>query len=666
LFELDGYYTNDIVAYENQAGLPAVPLSNVPVNGFNLTPSTNSSHVLEVSLDIEMVISMAPSVARILVYEAPFDQHAEDDVLARIAEDNLAQQISCSWDFHADGVTLQFLQQMAAQGQSFFQASGDGGAYVGGINLRDRIEPNGDIPYLTSVGGTTLTTSGPGGFWLSETVWNNNTSGQGTNASGGGISTNYAIPCWQTNTSMTSNGGSIWMRNSPDVAAPADNIWVMYNDGESTSAWGTSAAAPLWAGFTALANETAASNGYPRVGFLNPALYRAGNKNYSAFFHDITTGNNTNMASPSLFQAVPGYDLCTGWGSPKGMNLIRWLVFTNDDLRVSPGADFSLGGAAGGPFNPTNQTFLLRNTGASSLSWSAASESAWLTVSPDEGILAAGASTNITVNLAPAAAGLPEGYYSGNIVFRNDTVGSRRLRAFTLQVGLWSATFDDLGSKGNGRVPPGYAGLDWSNFYFLNAVETTDSPSGYQNGMISPPNVIYNGGGNSARIIGVTPFDLLSAYVTAAWRDNLTLKVTGWDGSVASFTITTNLSTTTPTLVRFNFFGVDRVDFETSGGTTISTYPGSGREFAMDNLLVVSHLAGSSSPPLQASGLSGGAVGLGWTAQMGQTYQVQYATSLSPPKWTPLGWPITATNAFLNATDSLPSQQRFYRLLLFP
>ncbi len=126
----------------------------------------------------------------------------------------------------------------------------------------------------------------------------------------------------------------------------AQNIWVIYNNGDSTSAWGTSAAAPLWAGFTALVNETAAAD---RVGFLNPALYRAGNKNYSAFFHDITTGNNTNMASTNLFHAVPGYDLCTGWGSPKGMNLIRWLVFTNDYLSVSPGTDSSLGGRLAGP-----------------------------------------------------------------------------------------------------------------------------------------------------------------------------------------------------------------------------------------------------------------------------------------------------------------------------
>jgi hypothetical protein len=666
LVELDGYYTNDIAAYENQAGLPAVPLVNVSVDGFDMTPSTNNSRVLEVSMDIEMVISMAPGLAEVLVYEAPIGQPAANDVLARIANDNLAQQISCSWELNADATTLQYLEQMAAQGQSFFQASADGGAYVSGIDPRYGHEPNGDIPYLTSVGGTTLTTSGPGGFWLSETVWNGYTSGQGTNASGGGISTNYMIPYWQTNTSMASNGGSIFMRNSPDVAMPAQNIWVIYNNGHSGSSWGTSAAAPLWAGFTALVNETAASNGFQRVGFLNPALYRAGNENYGAFYHDITTGNNTNMASPNLFHAVPGYDLCTGWGSPKGMNLIRWLVFTDDYLTVSPGTDFSLGGAAGGPFNPTNQTFLLQNTGASNLSWSAASESAWLTVSPSAGILAAGVSTKVTVSLAPVATNLAQGYYSGNIVFRNDTVGSEKLRAFTLLVGLLPATFDDLGGGGNRPVPPGYAGLDWSNFDFLDAVDTTASPSGYQNGMISPPNVIFNVSGKPASIIGVTPFDLLSAYVTAAWRDHLTLEVTGSAGGVANFTITTNLSTTTATPVQFNFFGVDRVDFQTSGGTAISTYAESGYQFAMDNVLVVSDSPGAPSPLLQASGLSRGAVGLGWMAQMGRTYQVQYTTTLSPPDWAALGSPITGTNVHLNATDSFPSQQRFYRLLLFP
>ena len=87
---------------------------------------------------------------------------------------------------------------------------------------------------------------------------------------------------------------------------------------------GTSCAAPLWAGFTALVNQQAAAAGQATVGFLNPALYAIGKgASYTSNFHDITTGNNFSSSSPSKFSAVAGYDLCTGWGTPNGTNLIN-------------------------------------------------------------------------------------------------------------------------------------------------------------------------------------------------------------------------------------------------------------------------------------------------------------------------------------------------------
>ncbi len=85
----------------------------------------------------------------------------------------------------------------------------------------------GDTPFITEVGGTTLTTSGTGGPYSSETVWNWNNG----NGSGGGISTQYAIPAWQQSVSMTANMGSTTMRNVPDVAMTADNVYVRA-DGE--------------------------------------------------------------------------------------------------------------------------------------------------------------------------------------------------------------------------------------------------------------------------------------------------------------------------------------------------------------------------------------------------------------------------------------------------
>src|SRR5262249_5718293 len=132
-----------------------------------------------------------------------------------------------------------------------------------------------DSTNITCVGGTTLTMTGSGLARASETVWNYNVFG-GANAnvgSGGGISTFYHIPPWQTNVSMAANSGSTMFRNIPDVALTADSVYVAFDNGSSGGFAGTSCAAPLWAGFCALVNQQAiAARGRP-VGFLNPALY---------------------------------------------------------------------------------------------------------------------------------------------------------------------------------------------------------------------------------------------------------------------------------------------------------------------------------------------------------------------------------------------------------
>jgi uncharacterized repeat protein (TIGR01451 family) len=117
------------------------------------------------------------------------------------------------------------------------------------------------------------------------------------------------------------------MRNIPDVAMIASQVLVRYNNGSQTSVAGTSIATPLWAAFVALCNQQAVSAGSPLVGFINPAIYALGQTaGYTTSMHDITTGNNTNSGSPTQFFAVAGYDLCTGWGSPNGSNLINALA----------------------------------------------------------------------------------------------------------------------------------------------------------------------------------------------------------------------------------------------------------------------------------------------------------------------------------------------------
>ena len=424
LLEFDGYYSNDIAAYESQAGLPSITLTNVPINGGVSIPG---SGVDEVSLDIEMAISMAPGVSKIIVYEGPNGSTAWSTILSRIANDNSAQQVSCSWGSGPpDSTSEQIFKQMATQGQSFFNASGDTNAFTGAIPFPS------ESTNITQVGGTTLTT-GPGGSYASERVWN---WGGGTGSSGG-ISTTYSIPIWQQGINMTTNHGSTTMRNVPDVALTADNIYVVYNNGHSSPFYGgTSCAAPLWAGFTALVNQQAASVGRPVVGFINPAIYAIGkNGNYTADFHDITTGDNTWSSSPTNFYAVVGYDLCTGWGTPAGQSLIDALVGLTDPLGVTPSTNFSAISPLSGAFNVTSQTYLLTNWGVASLSWSLVNTSSWLNASAISGTLTpGGGSSTVTISLTSATTNLGIGTYIANVWFSNVTTHVAQNRQFTMQV----------------------------------------------------------------------------------------------------------------------------------------------------------------------------------------------------------------------------------------
>jgi subtilase family serine protease len=328
LLQFDGYFPSDITAYESSAGLPNVPLQNVLLNDISGVGNNN----VEVALDIEMAVSMAPGLSAIIVYEG----QSGNTILNRMATDNLAKQLSASWTFGVNSSTDQIFQQFQAQGQSYFNASGDNGAYSGAISTPC------DSPYITAVGGTTLTT-GSGATWSSEKAWNWLNTGRGNAGTGGGISTRYGIPTWQQGIDMTSNQGSATMRNIPDVAMIADNVFVISDNGKQSFVGGTSVASPLWAAFMALVNQQAAARGNPPVGFLNPAVYAIGKgASYASAFHDIQAGNNTNSSSPALFSATSGYDLATGWGTPIGLNLINLLapainsrVVTNDTVTLA-------------------------------------------------------------------------------------------------------------------------------------------------------------------------------------------------------------------------------------------------------------------------------------------------------------------------------------------
>ncbi|HUD83526.1 MAG TPA: choice-of-anchor tandem repeat GloVer-containing protein, partial [Candidatus Saccharimonadales bacterium] len=422
ILEFDsGYYQSDITAYELLAGLPNVPVSAVLLDGYNGGPGNGNT---EASLDVEMAISMAPGLAGVIVYEGS----TTDDILNRMATDNLAKQIAASWTYATDANSDQIFLQFAAQGQSFFNASGDGDAYTGAV------DPPTDDPNITIVGGTTLTTASAGGAWASETVWNRG----GGVGSGGGISTRYAIPTWQQGISMTANQGSTTMRNLPDVALTAENIYVIYGGGQSEGVGGTSCAVQLWSAFTALMNQLAVTNGEPTVGFINPAIYAIGNGSnvlsYTTLFHDTTNGNNEKASSPTRFVAVPGYDLCTGWGTPNGGSLIT-AVGLPEPLQITPLTVAIFSGPVGGPFAPATQTYTLTNSGPGSLHWSLANTSSWFTVSPMAGtIVEGGPPDTVTVSVTSTAASLPAGSYSAALRFTNLGDNSGQTRQLTLAV----------------------------------------------------------------------------------------------------------------------------------------------------------------------------------------------------------------------------------------
>jgi hypothetical protein len=398
LLEFDGYYTNDITAYESQAGLPFVPLQNLLFNGFSGTPGANDA---EVSLDIEVAIAMAPGLSSVMVYEGI----SANTMLNRMATDNRAKQLSSSWTFGINGTTENIFRQLAAQGQSLFQASGDDGAYSGTVDMPA------DDPNLTVVGGTTLSTAGPTGAWTGETTWNWASVGQGNSSTGGGVSTVYPIPTYQTGLSMSANQGSTTLRNLPDVALTADNIWVIWNNGSKGYFGGTSAAAPLWAGFTALVNQQSVANGRSTVGFINTALYAiAKGTNYGACFHDIRTGNNTNSSSPTKFSAVAGYDLCTGWGTPAGQPLINALaggsnlppVFNHNPF-LAPAAN------AGQPATGSIANQARDPNPAEPLTFAKLSGPSWLAISPGGALSGTPATADLGTNVFQVSVSEPAG-----------------------------------------------------------------------------------------------------------------------------------------------------------------------------------------------------------------------------------------------------------------
>ena len=449
--EFETYYAADLTNYVTTAlGLPAARTPAVTIVPINGTPTQNESgdNGEECSLDLEVSFAMAPGVTNLVVF-AGGPNASFDAIFATMVEPAYTNilQFSCSWGggTAADATSETLFQQMQAQGQSFYNASGDNGAFPQGAATLPS-----DSPSITQVGGTSLSLgAAPTYAWTGETAWDDVSGATVATAScvasSGGFSAYYPIPYWQTNFSYLDSTGTnqasrSW-RNFPDVSANGErDNEIIADNGRQESGWGGSSfAAPEWCGFTALLNQRQQlinpGTGKP-VGFLNPALYALARQPnaYTTYFHDPVGGNNLNSGSPAAFFCTAGYDLVCGIGTPMGVGLINALVPQYDPLVVAPAAGFAASGFAGGPFSGAPQTLTLSNSGASSLTWSLINTSAWLTVSVSNGALAVAHQTNLTVSLTSAANSLGVGPYAATILFSNQTTHVGSARSFSLQV----------------------------------------------------------------------------------------------------------------------------------------------------------------------------------------------------------------------------------------
>jgi subtilase family serine protease len=303
VFELGAYNPQDIQTYFTRIGAPFnVPITNVAVNGIDVT-CTTTCHDAEQALDIEEVISMAPGLNQLVYYGG----RQPISILARMASDDICATLSVSWGWKPrPKLDEPVLQEMAAQGQSLLVASGDDG-----FRLKRGVVWPADDAWAIAVGGTDVRTQGAGGPWAAERGWR---------FSGGGPSPDgIALPVWQAGSVNSANGASPTLRNVPDIAADADTDNYSCYDGRCRGGnGGTSYAAPLWAGFVALANQQAAASGLPSIGFFTPALY--------ARAIDLETLHDETLGFNGKYYAQPGFDLVTGLGSPFGAMTIGGLL----------------------------------------------------------------------------------------------------------------------------------------------------------------------------------------------------------------------------------------------------------------------------------------------------------------------------------------------------
>jgi subtilase family serine protease len=348
VYELEPYTPADIAAYQSCYGTHA-SVSSISVDG-----GAGSDQAGEAALDIEQVVGLAPR-ATVLVYEGPNSTSSSPgsgyyDTWSTLIGQDRARVVSASWgqcealvaptDAQAESTLF---EEAAAQGQSIFSAGGDEGSedcnhQTGFLpDTRLAVDDPSSQPFVSGVGGTTLNSPGPR---PTEQVWNSGGGlgglfGTAPGAGGGGQSSLWGIPSYQSGAASSLHVVQSSSRETPDVSANADpnTGYLIYWNGSGNfsgpSGWqgigGTSAAAPVWASAIALINASKACGG-ALVGFANPALYRAAAHAYGQDFNDITSGNNDfTGTNAGRYTAASGFDMASGLGTPNASALVGTL-----------------------------------------------------------------------------------------------------------------------------------------------------------------------------------------------------------------------------------------------------------------------------------------------------------------------------------------------------
>jgi hypothetical protein len=334
----------DLADFDRRFGLPPAHIQVIKTKALAGSSASPWLAGVEEVEDTELVHAIAPdaTIREVLVDPAGVSTPAKFAptfaayVRTAVTNGDVMSQSGIGQDFNvgesswtsAELATMNSaLKYAAAHHVTVVVASGDYGAIGNGSSkpLREVSLPASD-PWALAAGGTTLNANPVSGAYLSETAWN--VQSGSPDGSGGGFSKDFARPTYQSGVP-----GIAATRGVPDVAGEATGTSGMAlafkapgGGDEFVGAGGTSAAAPFWAGLIALADQEAGHS----LGFVNPAIYRiAQGPLYHKAFHDITTGNNTvslNGVTVTGYQAGPGWDPVTGWGSPNAQVLIPLLV----------------------------------------------------------------------------------------------------------------------------------------------------------------------------------------------------------------------------------------------------------------------------------------------------------------------------------------------------